>query len=390
LYNFPVTAPANGDGVVLVSELYPPAIGGSGVLLENLYTRLPGLPVHVLTHGEAGERLQHGVDVHEVSMAAPDWGLVRPACLRRHLRVARRIRELAPGPSGVVHCCRGLPEGLSAWFARRPFVCWTHGEELGFASTSRELTWLLRRVYGRAAAVLANSHNSARLLGNWGVPSERITVVHPGVDAVRFGAAEGGTEWRAKYAAGGEVLLLSVGRLQRRKGHDLALEAVASLRELRPGIRYLIAGDGPHRSALEAQAQALGLGQAVVFLGAVPEAPLPSLYAACDIFLMPNRQDGVDFEGFGIVFLEAAAAGKPAIGGRSGGVTEAIEDGVTGLLVSGTDVIELAETIRRLATGPDLRRRMGDAGRNRVLAEFTWERGAEKVAAVHRRVCHPR
>src|SRR5690606_1188807 len=99
-------------------------------------------------------------------------------------------------------------------------------------------------------------------------------------------------------------------------------------------------------------------------------------------FLLPNRMDGVDFEGFGIVFLEAAAAGRPVIAGRSGGVPEAVEDGVTGLLVSGNDELELAAAMERLATTPTLRHQLGEAGRRRVLDRFTWERAAGIVRDV--------
>jgi phosphatidylinositol alpha-1,6-mannosyltransferase len=124
----------------------------------------------------------------------------------------------------------------------------------------------------------------------------------------------------------------------------------------------------------------------VRFAGEVHDHDLPSYYAACDIFLLPNRVEGGDFEGFGIVFLEAAATEKPSIGGRTGGVSEAIEGGVTGLLVSGEDIPELAEAIRRLAASVDLRRAMGQAARARVLGSFTWEIAAAKVAEIQRQL----
>ena len=103
---------------------------------------------------------------------------------------------------------------------------------------------------------------------------------------------------------------------------------------------------------------------------------LPGLYAASDVFVMPNREEGVDFEGFGIVFLEAAATGRPAIGGRSGGVSEAVTDSETGVLVGGREVMELAQAMRRLATSAETRASMGAAGRARVLRSFTWDHGA--------------
>jgi phosphatidylinositol alpha-1,6-mannosyltransferase len=113
---------------------------------------------------------------------------------------------------------------------------------------------------------------------------------------------------------------------------------------------------------------------------------LPRYYAAADLFVHPNRVDGADFEGFGIVFLEAAACGLPVIAGRSGGVPEAVAEGVTGMLVSGTDIGELQQAMTVLIESPEKRREMGAAARSRVLAEFTWQRAADELSAVHAQV----
>src|SRR5262249_32016510 len=151
----------------------------------------------------------------------------------------------------------------------------------------------------------------------------------------------------------------TVGRLQRRKGHDLTIETLAALKPALPHLRYVIVGEGEERARLEALVAHHGLSDRVTFAGAVAAEELPSYYAAADIFVHPNRVDAGDVEGFGIVFLEAAATGLPTIGGNSGGVPEAIEGDVTGLLVDGTDVNELAIAVRRLAESATLRREMG-------------------------------
>jgi phosphatidyl-myo-inositol dimannoside synthase len=382
-----MTAPAR---IILVSEVFPPAIGGSGLLLEKVYSGIDDVPVTVLASGDRPAIGQVGrLTVHRVDMSAPDWGVVRPAALRRHLRVAARIRSAAGTTPAVVHCGRGLPEGLSARLASvgRPlsYVCWVHGEELGFASTSRELTRLLRYVYGRAAAVIANSQNSAQLMTRWDVPLDRVTVVHPGVDIERFRPGDS-AGLRARLAPEDEIVFLSVGRLQRRKGHDTVIEALAHLPVDLPPVKYVIAGDGPHRAALEDQVRTAGLGDRVMFAGSPADDELPSYYAASDVFVLPNRDDGVDFEGFGIVFLEAAACGLPTIGGRSGGVPEAIAEDRTGLLVDGTDPRQLAAAMERLARSPDLRARLGRAGRTRVCRDFTWTGAANRVRDVHLRL----
>jgi phosphatidylinositol alpha-1,6-mannosyltransferase len=189
---------------------------------------------------------------------------------------------------------------------------------------------------------------------------------------------------RRRIARSGDLLLLSIGRLQRRKGHDLVIQALAACRQALPQLRYVIIGDGDERPRLEQMVRELGLGGTVTFEGEVPADSLPAYYAACDIFVMPNRVDGVDVEGFGIVFLEAAATGRPTIGGRSGGVPEAIDENRTGLLVSGTDAPELVAALTHLAGSAELRTSMGAAGRARVVERFNWERAAADVTALHR------
>src|SRR5207244_13456776 len=169
---------------------------------------------------------------------------------------------------------------------------------------------------------------------------------------------------RRRYAAGAsDGLLLSVGRLQRRKGHDVAIQAVAALRSRCPNVRYVIAGDGDERQRLERLVGEHHLEGRVLFAGIVADADLPAFYAACDVFLLPNRVDDGDIEGFGIVFLEAAASGRPVIGGDSGGVPEAVERDVTGLLVDGASVEAVADASDAPATVGERVRRGGRGGR---------------------------
>ena len=382
--------------LILVAEVFPPAIGGSGFLLEQVYARLASTPVHVITHGATGlgSERREPFEVHHVPMLAAHWGLGGFGAATRHVRVAGKIRRLSRAIDGggdqfgnLIHCARPLPEGLSARIAfpgrKRPYLCWTHGEELGFVSTSRELSLLTRWVLAGAAAVIANSHNSARLLTQqWGVPAARTHVVHPGVDPQRFTVAARPADLRSRLSPENEIVLLSVGRLERRKGHDTALHALAQLRRQGRRVRYAVVGEGPERARLESQVRELGLGDAVVFAGAVSGDDLPAWYAAADIFVLPTRSDGAGFEGFGIVFLEAAAAGLPVVAGRGGGVPEAVEEGVTGALVSGIDVNELAGVLDGLCESPTRRRQLGLAGRDRVVTTFGWQQSADRLMSV--------
>jgi phosphatidylinositol alpha-1,6-mannosyltransferase len=381
-----------GSHALLVSELFPPAVGGSAVLFEGIYSRLQGADVTVVTDGTRGAGVvrQGRFSVVRRPFLHSRWGVLDPTSLRSHLGMARELRQLTTRRGGLVHCARALPEGVAAMLAHLAggprYVCWAHGEDLSTAMNSREFTWLTKAVYRHAVAALANSHNTAEMLASLGVARAKIHIVHPAVDADRFHPRVDGSDIRRRYARPDEVLLLSVGRLQRRKGHDVAIEAIGLLRDECPNLRYVIAGDGDERTRLESLAAAHGVQDRVIFAGIVDDAELPAYYGACDIFLLPNREDEGDIEGFGIVFLEAAATGKPVIGGNSGGVPEAIERGVTGLLVEGADARSVAAGIRALATSEDMRRRMGAAGRLRAQSCFRWERAAEAVSQLHARL----
>jgi len=384
---------ASGRGIVLVTELFPPDVGGTPELFDNIYRRLTG-PVTVLTNDRPTPvgRLREGtLQVVRLPMVGGHWGVTSPASVWRYWRMVSELRTRCRMQPVVFHCARALPEGFAALCATRlsrssRYVCWTHGEELHYMRTSRELSLLLSSVHKASAAVIANSRNTARQLQALGVPDDKIHVVYPGVDVDRFAHTAGRIGVRREFAADHELLLLTVGRLQRRKGHDLAIEALASLRGEKLHVRYLIVGDGDERARLEGLVDRCGVRDQVTFAGSVPAADLPRYYAAADIFVHPNRVDDGDAEGFGMVFLEAAAAALPVIGGDSGGVPEAIEAGATGLLVTGTAVGELVSAIRTLAGDAALRRRMGELALSRVRRQFTWERAAAQVAAIHAHV----
>ena len=383
-----------GAGVALLTELFPPAVGGSAVLFYEIYTRLTSLPVTVITDARSGnDTVPHpSFRLVEHAVSTRNWGVSHVPGVRHHLRTASALRSVARNGRTVVHCARALPEGLAAWLASRlggcRYVCWAHGEDLITARSSREYELLTTRILRSATFAIANSRNTASLISSFGVSPTRIKVVYPGVDSQRFSPAiDGGHIRRGLGIADDEILLLSVGRLQRRKGHDHVIRTLARLRSELPPLRYVIVGDGEEREYLNALAEQCRVGDRVRFVGQVADSDLPRFYAASDIFLMPNRVEQGDIEGFGIVFLEAASSCRPVIGGNSGGVAEAVVNGRTGLLVSGTDEFELAAAITTLAANPQMRRSMGEAGRARAVQLFSWDRAAAAVAELHAEAC---
>jgi phosphatidylinositol alpha-1,6-mannosyltransferase len=264
---------------------------------------------------------------------------------------------------------------------RLPFVIYAHGNELLEAERA---SWDRSRVVLRTAdRVLANSRFTAQLLERLGVAPDRIAVVNPGCDIERFTPGDPSPALAAAYPQlrGSSPVLLTIGNLVLRKGQDVTLRALPTLIARWPDIRYVIAGDGRDRRELEALASSLGVQSNVLFLGRVPDALLPDLLRRCDLFVMPSRMraDHCDVEGFGIVFIEANACAKPVIGGRSGGIEDAIIDGQTGFLVDAESPDAVGASIAKLLEQPELARRMGEAGRERAVRNFSWRTIAVRI-----------
>lgn len=242
---------------------------------------------------------------------------------------------------------------------------WPEGPQRAYDRVRRE-------TLQRADRCLPVSQYTAGLLRELGVAGERITVVSNGTDPDRFRPPEVGRE------ATGPVVL-TVSRLVRRKGIDDVLAAWGTVRERFGDASYVVVGDGPDRARLEALARPHG--QSVRFVGSVDEAALAGWYHGCDLFVMPARSEPPDVEGFGLVFLEAGACGKPVIGARAGGVVDAIDHEETGLLVPPDDATALAEAMTRILGDAGFAGALGRAGRARAEAS-SWDSVANTIGAL--------
>ncbi len=223
-------------------------------------------------------------------------------------------------------------------------------------------------------------------------PDQSVHIVPPAVDADRFFP---GDRMQARRHFGlplNRPILLSVGRLVARKGHGLVLSSLANTSSWNP--LYVVAGKGPEAESLVVKSEQLGIEDQVLFLGDVSVADLPILYRTANVFVMPAfelQEDlGLDYEGFGIVYLEAAASGIPCVGARSGGVPDAVSHGETGLLVSPQDSRALAEALNELLSNPERARELGDRGLRRVREQFTLKNFGDRYEAVYREACRKR
>jgi phosphatidylinositol alpha-1,6-mannosyltransferase len=215
------------------------------------------------------------------------------------------------------------------------------------------------------------------LLERLGVARSRIQVVCNGtnIDHFRLSDAEQQlrSSWRAKHGFHEGPLLLTAARLVRRKGIDTVLNALPLVVRQAPQVQYAIVGSGPERDPLEALSNELGMRDRVHFLGHLEDREVVIAYNECYAFVMPARYEHPSVEGFGLVFREANACGKPVVGARTGGVPDAIEHETTGLLVEPDDPSELSQALLRLLDNPSFARDLGQQGRRLVESSGTWE-----------------
>jgi len=378
---------------LLITEIFPPKVGGSGRWLWEVYTRLPRAEYFVAA-GEHARQTEfdrtHDLRLVRTPLTQRSWGVLGWSQFLGYWRPVRALLRLVRAERvNMIHCARCLPEGLIAlalrWRTGVPFACYVHGEEMTMASSSRELTWLTRRVVRRAAFLVANSHNTARILReDWGVGQERIHVMHPGVDTRYFVPAPRDPAVRSRLGWGERSVVLTAGRLQKRKGQDQMIRALSAVRRSIRDVMYAIAGDGEERASLEALARSEGVEGHVQFLGEIADDELLQCYQQCDLFALPNRQVGHDIEGFGMVLVEAQACGKPVLAGASGGTAETMRIPETGRVVPCDGPDELAVAVADLLSDPARLTRMGAAGRPWAVERFDWEALARQAESLFR------
>ena len=376
---------------LLLSEIFPPAVGGSGRLFWEIYSRLPReqfLVAAADSPAAADFDRTHDRTVVRLPMALGDRGLRRYGSLKYYLRTALRVKRLVREHGiEMLHCARNLPEGFVGYLANKlcgvPFCFFTHGEDIGVSRRSREMAWMTRRVMKRATAAIANSFNTRRLLlEEWHYPEEKIRVIQPGVDAAKFTPTERDESARRELDWAGRTVLLTVGRLQKRKGHDTLIRGLGRIRAKHPDVLYAIIGTGEEEAALRELVTREGHGGHVQFLTGLSDERMTACYRQCDLFVLPNRTIGGDIEGFGMVLLEAQACGRPVLAGASGGTAETMDIPHTGRVVNCDTPEPLVEAILDLLSDPHRLNEMGRRGRAWVEERFDWPKVATHAATV--------
>jgi phosphatidylinositol alpha-1,6-mannosyltransferase len=370
---------------LLVTNDFPPKVGGIQAYLWELWRRLDPSSFAVLTassdpESAAFDAVQAGRGIR-IERVASGVLVPTPALVRRIRETADRVG------ADMVVLDPAFPLGAIGPRLGRPYAVILHGAEVAIPGRLPVSRSLLAHVIRDASLVIsAGGYPAAemtRAVRGRGMPP--VVEIPPGVDLVRFTPQDADQRARTRADLGLPAdgpLVVSVSRLVPRKGMDVLIDATAQLSVRFPDLTVAIAGRGRDTGRLAGRVAATGAP--VRLLGGVSDDDLPRLVGAADVFAMlcRNRWLGLEQEGFGIVFLEAAAAGVPQVAGASGGAGEAVEDGVTGLVVRHPDEAgEVARAIGRLLDDPSLARKMGDAARRRVVASFDYDLLAPRLAA---------
>lgn len=372
--------------VLLLTETFPPAVGGVETFLQNL-CQFSRAEFTVLTAGAHGDALLDTSSSYQIQRCVPHRRVGLASYLAQAVSICRRTKydAIFVGYFSPVVWVGLLMKTI---FAAR-LVTLIHGRDLEFFLASGAWSrawyaWALRR----SDFVWNNCRYNQERYSALGLAAEKTGVLNPGVDVSFFRPRPPARATIERYGLSGRRVLLTVGRLVEKKNHALVIRALRTLRRSFPNLTYLIVGEGPERDRLAALAQDLGIETSVVFAGAQQGEVLLDLYNVCDVFVMPSAEVrlkpagaaiwGNDAETFGIAFLEASACGRPVVGGKSGGMADAIADRETGYLVDPGCVRQLEAAVSSLLEDPSKAERMGRQGRERAVEQFTWEKVADR------------
>lgn len=381
--------------VLLAVDAYLPWSGGSRIYYDNLYRRLDHqheLAIRVETSHCAGDVEFDRIcssprfEIHRRGARLPDWKLKRaPVLATRVLRIAHAGAQATPT---AIHCGDLFPQDLAGMLLRKttgiPFLVFVHGDEISQTEARRLQPHVRDAIYRAADAIVAANTYAYEKVVAICAGSRRVTMITPGVDCTAFRPGER-PEWIAReYELGTSPVIVTVGRLVKKKGHETVLRSIPTVLKSVPDFKYLVVGSGPEETRLRNLVRELGIHRSVRFTGDVPHHQLADFYRAGDVFCMVNQRDASgDIESFGMVFIEAGASGKAVIGGRSGGTAQSIVDKQTGFLCEPSDSAQLSQMLLLLLGSADLRGRLGEAGLTRARRDFDWDVRARQLLEVH-------
>ncbi|MGY1822329.1 glycosyltransferase family 4 protein [Geodermatophilus sp. SYSU D00079] len=357
---------------LVVTNDFPPRQGGIQTFVAALLARRPPDSLVVLASRSPGWEEYDAALPYPVVRQRTGMLLPTPATARAATDLARRYG------CDTAFFGAAAPLGLLAPALRAAgvghLVGATHGHETGWVALPGARRLMQRIAGGLDVLTYISEYTHARLAPALD-GATRMAQLSPGVDVDLFTPDADGAAVRERYGLGGAPVVVCVSRLVPRKGQDVLVAGWPRVLARHPGARLLLVGGGPLETRLRRAVAAAGLERSVVLTGPVRPDQLPAHYAAGDVFAMPcrTRRGGLDVEGLGMVYLEAAACGRPVVAGTSGGAPETVQEGVTGHVVADPRSPEgVAATVNALLDDPDRARAMGAAGRAWVEQRWSW------------------
>jgi glycosyltransferase involved in cell wall biosynthesis len=370
---------------LVVTNDFPPRQGGIQTFVAALLSRRPPDSLVVLASDFPGSAeydaaLPYPVVRRPTGMLLPTHGTARVAVELVHAHGCDSAFFGAAAPLGLL-----APALRAAGVAH--LVGATHGHETGWVALPGSRQVLQRIASGLDVVTYISDYTRDRLAPALSRRTH-LAQLSPGVDVDQFAPDADGSVVRRRHGLGEAPVVVCVSRLVARKGQDVLVAGWPRVLARHPDARLLLVGGGPAEATLRRAVTAGGLSDSVVFTGPIDPAELPAHYAAGDVFAMPcrTRRAGLDVEGLGMVFLEAAACARPVVAGTSGGAPEAVREGVTGHVVDPRSPAAVADTIADLLADPDRARAMGTAGRSWVEERWSWTR----IAATFAELLEPR
>ena len=279
----------------------------------------------------------------------------------------------------MIHCAHVLSTGVVGLILKKlgrvKYCVYTYSADIMEYQKYGLIKKLMLSVLQHATKVVAISDYNREKLLELGVNTNKIIKIMPKIDIARFKNLPDPAGIIHQYDLKNKKVILSVNRLVKRKGNDMMLRAFAKIKNEIPNVVYVIVGSGEYETSLRQLTRELAVEKDVRFINSASHEDVLKFYAACDVLVMLSRElkDKGDAEGFGIVFLEANACGKPVVGGDSGGMRDAVVDGKTGLLVDPNDIDQIAQAVTKILTDTDYANQLAQAGKERAEQKFHWQ-----------------
>ncbi len=385
---------------VLVTLEYFPQIGGVATYYKDIVEEFPANSIIVIApempNTEAFDQAQSYTIIRSKTLAQLKTnhkklpGIKKANSLKLQVKLLKELEVILKNHD-IKHILVGhvLPLGTIvqslASKHKINFSVFTHGYDILLPQAYKAKKLLLIKILKSAEKIVCNSEFTKKEIVKLGIDSKKINVIYPAIEASSIGQEQLETiksKLVETYNIKNKKILLSVGRIVERKGFDQVIRALPRILYNLPDTHYVIVGDGPFKTSLQKLIKQKKAENHVTFANTASGAELAAWYEIADVFTMPSRQIGPDVEGFGIVYLEANKAGKPVIGGNSGGVPEAILDEETGVIVHPTDTAALTAACIRLLSDSQYANRLGTQGMQRVIEVFSKENLHEKIKKV--------